>query len=571
MPKFFLDKTQLLTALLAALLVGLFFSLATHCYYSDSEIWLLTLSQKAFNPGGLISIYFKWLFHAVTKLASFFVVTNLDLYTATRWLYAAIAIAALLFNALSFTKIFENKKLFLPIMIVTLSSSLFFNQGFRIRADVLALFFHSLFVWTVVTTTTFRTSKIALLILLNLALLLTTPKALIFFALHGIWGCFYSFLSQNKNSHHKGRGLLLSVVVPCTCGLLALILLSILSPSHSVLLSLKGAGDFYLKSFDSGLGGAGYFRLYDFMYLLRFFETSIVHTFLFLFWILAFFKAMIFNSQRTEDHLFFDLSTALLIIFIFLYNQKLPFFLGPFLAPVLAHQFCVFWLFVKKLKWPSIGIWLVLFTCTILCLRQYSLNMQQNSNIQQRRVIAQLEDYKKKHPEISIYDVVGLLPLNNSFYYFMGPGEVSRREPILAALKNNPPDIYLYTLKNVFFEPNLTSFLEAEYWQYQPGIWLKAINFQLDKNSFFTNDILQIKDQTYWLTRGASNAAVFSWTTGKNITSHCFFLNELKQLSQNDIFWIAIPIEFLKISVVQVPPLSLSANPYDVFRFDTSF
>lgn len=571
MPKFFWDRSQLFFAFLAVLLGGLFFSLSTHCYYSDSEIWLLTLSQRALNPGDLISIYFKWLFHSVTKVASFAASTNLELYTATRWLYALIAIFALVFNALAFAKIFANKNLFLPLFIITLTSSLFFNQGFRIRADVLALLFHSLFIWTVVTSQRFDFFKMTLLILLNLALLLTTPKSLIFVVLHTFLGAFYLFLSHNKISQVKGRAILLSVFIPGTLGLLFLSLLSVLNPSHLLLLSLKSAVDFYFKSFDPGLGGAHFFRAYDFMYLVRFFSNSLVHTFLFLCWVFLFFKAIVLNSERTEDHLIFDLSTALLIIFIFLYNQKLPFFLGPFLTPVIAHQFCVFWNCLQKSKWKSITVLCLLLASSALAIRQYITNQQLNNNWAQRKVIAEIEEYKTKHPAVSFYDVVGLLPLNNSYYFFMGPGEVSRRQPILSALKSNPPDIYLYTLKNVFFEPDLKAFLEAEYWQSQPGVWVKAKNIKLDKTSYFTNNILRINNQSYWLTRGESQSTIFSRTTGKEITSLCFFLNEQKQVSHNDIFWIAIPMDSINVSIVSLPPLHLSTNPYTLFRFDTAF
>lgn len=571
MPKFFLDKTQLLSVFLTALLTILFFLLATHCYYSDSEIWLLALSQRVFESGELISIYFKWLFHVVTKMASFFVNSNLDLYTATRCLYAAIALAALAFNALAFSTIFDNKKLFLPLMVVTLTSSLFFNQGFRIRADILALLFHSLFVGTVVRAKILSAPKIAALTFLNFAMLLTTPKSLLFLGIHSALGCFFLFISANQTSRSKGRAILLSVFIPCTLGLLSIIILSMVAASHPLILSLKAAADFYIKSFDPGLGGAAYFHAYDFMYLERFFKSSVVHTFLFIFWFFVFFRGLFFKTDRSELHIIFDLSTALLIIFIFLYNQKLPFFLGPFLTPVLAHQFCVFWLKVQKLKQGSYILCGLLFIGSALSVLQFTNNWKHNSNTLQRTVIAELESFKKKNPQKSIYDVIGLLPLNNSYYFFMGPGEVSRRHLILSEIKKTPPDIYLYTLKNVFFEPELTSYLESSYWQSQPGVWLKAQNIKLDNKDYFTNQILQINNRPYWLTPTKSMSSIFSSETGKDITSLCYFLDQQKQVSQTDIFWVAIPIQFLKISVVELPILKLSANPSIVFRFDTSF
>ncbi len=563
------EKVQTFYLLLCLALSGMFLYLATVCYFSDSEIWLLAVSKKAFSPGSLQSVYYKWALHAVVFVTSFWSKNNLLIYEISRIVFAFIALASIALIATCFSKIYQKKQLCLPIFLVCLTSSVFFNQGFRIRADILALFFHACFLLAVFSH--FKEfKKIALLLtIVNAILLLTTPKSVIFIALHVLIGLYF-FSQESKVHKHLGKKILVSILAPLTLGLFVLSSLAFLHPDNSILLAIQSAGDFYLKSFDPALGGADFFRSMDFMYVIRFLRLSLVHTLLFLGWFILFFQD-IFSKNKNSLHSFFHMYCACLLGLILLYNQKLPFFLGPFLTPVIAIQFCSLDRFLSSrrvIKWlPPL---LITVACW-LCWKQFMVNMQFNSNTLQKEFISQLQTYKKKNPAVSIYDIVGLLPQDNTYYLFIGPGEVSRNRDILSRIQANPPDIYLYTYKNIFFTEDLQSFLQYNYLEYSPGVWLKAQHLQTDPKQSPQAKIIQMNKKSYWLFPFNKPHIIYSHHTKRDILSECLFLDSELQLTQIATQWVAVPLAHTNFSMVMFPAPKFYQNPFQVFRFDTAF
>ena len=562
-----LQKVQTLYFLLCIAFAGLFIYLAQNCYFSDSEIWLLAMSKKAFSVGSVQSIYYKWLFHVVVFTTSFWTSNNLLVYEIARMTFALIALASVFLIAVTFSKIYQKKQLILPIVLVCLTSSVFFNQGFRIRADILALFFHALFLF-VVFHNSFK-KRILLFTALNIVLLLTTPKALIFIGLQGLIALYF-YSRESKDEKALGKKILISILAPFTAVLFVLSCLAFLQPYHSLLLVIRSAGDFYLKSFEPGLGGTHFLSAMDFMYLIRFLRVSTMHTLLFCVWLILFFVSILAKSKHSL-YSFFNIYCAFLLSLIFLYNQKLPFFLGPFLTPALAIQFCTLDKFLAgrpRFRWflpllLSIACW--------LCWKQWTVNLRFNSNFQQKEFISQLQTYKKNNPAVSVYDIIGLLPQDNTYYLFIGPGEVSRNREILSAIQSNPPDIYLYTFKNIFFNDQLQIFLRQNYIEHSPGVWLKAKHLYADQTFSQSTKIVQFNNKNYWLLPYDHTHLVFSQTAKKDITADCLFLDSGLKPTQIATQWVAIPFENLHFSLVKFAPPKFYLNPFLVFRFDTGF
>jgi hypothetical protein len=546
---------------------GLFLYLATACYFSDSEIWLLAMSKKVFSADAIQSIYYKWFFHVFVFTTSFWSRNNLLVYESARIAFALIALASIILTAASFSKIYQKKQLLLPIVLICLTSSVFFNQGFRFRADILALFFHACFLFIV-----FHNSlkkHTLLLTALNILLLLTTPKALIFIALQVLIGLYF-FCKESQDEKNLGRKILISILAPLTVVLFALTCLAFFNPDHSLLFAIRSAGDFYLKSFESDLGSAQFLSAMDFMYLSRFLRVSTAHTLIFLAWLALFFVS-IFSKPKNSLHSFFNVYCALLLSLILLYNQKLPFFLGPFLTPVIAIQFCTLDKFTTgrpRLYWLSP---LLLALACWLCWKQFTINLQFNNNFQQKEFISHLQDYKRENPTVSIYDIIGLLPQDNTYYLFIGPGEVDRNRDILDAIQSDPPDIYLYTYKNVFFNETLQTFLQQKYFEYSPGVWLKAKHLHADQSFSQATKIVQFNNKNYWLLPYNQTRLVFSHTAKKDITADCLFLDSELKTTQIATQWIAIPFENMHFSLAKVAPPKFYQNPFLVFRFDTAF
>ena len=564
-----LQKIQTFYLLLCIAFSGLFIHLATICYFSDSEIWLIALSKKVFSASAVQSVYYKWFFHMVVFITAFWSDNNLLIYEVSRIVFALIALTSAVLVAATFAKIYQKKHLFLPLILICLTSSLFFNQGFRIRADIIALLLHACFLFVVFHDFKPRRKYLLWLMALNMALLLTTPKALIFIALQSLIGCH--FLSQQSSEKRFiGRTILVSLLLPLTFALFILTCLVFAQPNHTLLFALQSAGDFYLKSFDPGLGGALFFKSMDFMYVLRFLRLSMVHTLLLVGWLVLFF-VHIFSKQKNPTHSFFYLYGAYLLSLVLVYNQKLPFFLGPFLTPLIAIQFCSLDHYCSSrplLKWLSP---LLIAAACWLCWKQFKVNQQFNGNLLQKEFISQLQTYKKENPAVSVYDIIGLLPQDNTYYLFIGPGEVTRSRDILASLRAKPPDIYLYTYKNIFFNDELQTFLKKKYLEYSPGVFLQAQHIRADEKTSHNMDIIQFKNKSYWLFPYNKPSFVFSQTRKKDIISECLLLDSALKPTQIATQWLAIPLEHIHFSVVNVPLPKFSQNPFMLFRFDTAF
>jgi hypothetical protein len=573
MPKHFLNKIEILYVFLAIVLAFLYLHLSYFCYFADSEIWLLTLSQKVFQPSDLVSIYYKYFFHLFTKFTTFLAQTNVDTYKQARLSFALLSLLTLILNAFVFTKIFNNKKLFVPIFIFTLSSSLFFNQGFRIRADILVTFFHCLYLLVFLYSKKFDKKTTLLLTTITIFMILTTPKAILFIVSYFFLGLLFYFHSSEIESRKKAVSLILSVLIPLYLGLLLLMFFIFFQPQNQIFIALQSALDFYIKSFDPELGGSSLFKSYDFMYFFRFLKTSWAQSVLMIFWFFSFLINSFLGKSKSDLRQTFHIYTAVLFLLIIAYNQKLPFFLGSFLTPVIAFQLCFFydWTKTSKILKPLFSaILLVAFTTSLF---QYISNLSYNNNHDQLQFISELEKYKLKNPDITIYDVIGLLPKNNSHYFFVGPGEVSRRELIFAQLIQQSPDLYIYTFKNNYFEPALSSFLNQNYFQYLPGVWIKSINYNLSEDTKAIEQVIKLKNIKYWLIVApkTNSVHIYESTSGQEITSQCLFFDSAMNPSEQDIQWVAIPFLNHRFSLVSTPLPVLTKNPHQLFRFDTSF
>jgi hypothetical protein len=571
MPKHFYSKMNVFYTVITGILIFLFLHLALNCYFADSEIWLLTLSQKVFNPEGQVSIYYKYLFHLFTKAGTYFANTNVDTYIHARLSFAFLSILTLILNAFVFIKIFDNKKLFLPLLFFTLSSSLFFNQAFRVRADILATFFHCIYLLVFLYTNEPSRKTTVLLSILNVLMFCSTPKAILFTISYVALGLLYYNRPIDSNSKKKSSALIFSALIPLQILLLFFVVLAFAAPQHQLLYSFQSATDFYLKSFDQSLGGAAFFKKSDFMYFFRFLRQSWAHSFLMSFWILSFVYSAFFKKIKNDLQHTFNVYSATLFLLIICYNQKLPFFLGPFLTPIIAFQVCLFYQWTNKHKLLRPVFFLAIATAFVTSFGQYKVNIFYNDNKDQMKFISELEEYKFLNSQIKIFDVIGLLPKSNTYYYFIGPGEVSRREAIFSSISKEPPDIYLYTYKNNFFEPMLSSFLNQNYFELSPGVWLKSINYNLAEDTKSIDQVVSINKKKYWLMPILGLKKIFNTLTKEEITADCLFLDSKLSVSKTEIAWVAVPFLNHRFSLVGIPSPSLTKDPNKLFRFDTSF
>lgn len=573
MTKYKFTLEQVFYSVLAFIVSLAFWHLASVCYFADSEIWLLTLSQQTFGGTELTSILYKWTFHAITYLFSHFAPTEVDVYIWARTGWTLVALMTQLILAYTFSLFARNKNSFLPIFIAIMTFSAFFNQGFRIRGDILSLFAHSLILLLLFKrmTSHIQRTDYFILLLLNTTLVLSTPKSLYFFVAQ-----FAFALTLCKNSLSPISFFKL-IWITHLFPVVAILGLALLTHSMSLpidlILPLHEATDYYLKSFDPSLFNPEFFSIVDFGHVIKAFAKSPIHA-------IIFFSGMViylFKSYYQTKNSFssaLNIYFGLLLLFIIFHNQKFPFFLGTFGAPLIAYSTALTLNFINDLlkKFARIPLMLQWGCMTLLCLHQYGHNLFFNNNLEQLAAIRTLDNYLTRHPKLRHYDIIGLLPRNTKYFLFIGPGEITRKKLIIQELKKQDPDIIIFTYKFVYLEPEIQDYLTKNRISIEHNVWVKGDFFSVTNNTEHFTKQIKVNESLYWLIPQKPKRFIYDYIRRKSIAKEVLFLDHdgvsttFESASQ-----LAVPHKYLNIVQTDIEPIHFFQRPYQLFRFDTNF
>jgi len=562
-----------LYAIVALIWTGLFFLLALRTYFADSEIWLLTISQRLLDPHDIPSIYYKYTFHLLTYLFSHFAPSEPTVYTWARLGWAAVASGAVWLTARLFTHVYRREHLLWPLFIFLLTAGLFLNQGFRIRADILGLFTHMLYLATFFQAREkgVRRSHFAALTAINVYMLLSTPKTVIFLI------CQVALcLGWLKGSTRHRRLLWLltfSTMGPMIVGVTALLLFPFIG-IYTPMLAMKLAADFYMKSYDPNLVNPAMFTAIDFYHFFKLFTNSPFHALILCTWLILFF-VRIFKKNRlapeAEEPL--QIYASLLFFFVIIYNQKLPFFLGPFLTPVLAQAFMMC---MKALPRPRTLIPTAVLATTILAvsitgLVEFFNNIKNNTNYWQLQAISILDLYSQHHPELKIWDVVGLLPRKNKVFIFLGPSEVAQKTKIIRHILEEDPDMIVLIYKFRYLEPEFPPILQKHWVPIAKDVWAKGRFISpLTQPLDYVNPI-KIGAQEYWVMPMPKEKYILDTDTHHSLNKETLGLDASRKVTQTDPIYLAIPKKHLSLVLTDVQPIWFPYTPTGLFRFDTTF
>jgi hypothetical protein len=573
----FFKNTTILYAAIAFSLMAIFILFSTECYYGDSEIWLLTLSQNVLHTGQLVTIYYKWLFHFLIYLFSHGAPNELEVYTWARLGCSLVGLAAAGITTAVFTQVFESRKLFFPLFIFILTSSLYFNQAFRIRADIFSYLFHILSVWFLLS---MRHRRIRwyhhlILIILNGALFLSGPKMVYFFIAQFLLA---TLLVAKTDSTHKKEffwfiwlGHFFCVALITFAG--AVTFLSHHLPNTTLALSL--AVDFFIAKYGVQAKGPSFFSFYSFQYLARFLASSWLHVSIFVTALIGFAMTQLRKKKSTPLSLrsVFLFYSFLLLVFAIIHNDKLPFFLASMLTPVLAWSF-LYCHEMAKNKCPQFLSSTLLVIITICTFQAFTFFVQSNSlntNFYQRSVIAQLDTYVKKYNHPKIYDVIGLLPRKNDMFVFVGPSEESEKQHLIDSIKAQDPDIIIYTFKATDLEPQLSSYLSTMRIPVEKDVWTKGRKISLQATPELFQTTKRFADGLYWVLPAPSEKYIYDLQRGKMINAWILRLDKYYVPTQKSPAFIGIPMDFIFLGLSNFGPPEFIAPPSKVFRFDTGF
>lgn len=568
---------------LAIVVISLFFTLATRCFFSDSEIWLLTLSQNVFQVNELTSIYYKWLFHFFTYIFSHFAPDEFAVYVWARYGWASISIISAFIICLTMAKAFQIKKFIFPTLIIIVTSSLFYNQGFRIRADMLTLFFHSITIYylTINRPKVIGRIDVILLSFLTICLLSTTPKAIYFWACQLALGLSLNFIKEQKYNPTYLKLLFISHLFPIVAGAFIIILNAIL-PFFELNLAyiIATAINFFLKTYDTKLANPDYFSLTSFYYVINFVWQNILHAL-----IIYFFLLITTISVLTKPRLFFrefttikafQLYSIALLLSALLHNHKLPFFLAVCLTPILAYSF--FFLYHYLQKFPAYIHGTIPLICCLYAVQisssHMSLNLRGNNNFEQKTAIHRLGEFVEDSPQVRIYDVIGILPRKTEIFAFTGPSEVSRKFSTMEKIIAQKPNMIIMTHKTNFLRPQIQNYAKANMIQIEPDVWtVGEEHTPLNKPKSFS-ELKEIEGQNFWIFSSNQYEYIYDLASSRIINEEVLFLNENYQRiksSKTKPTYFAIPKKYLRIGFAHFAKPNFPQSPYYLFRFDTGF
>lgn len=483
----------------ATLLVLCFVTLSYYCYWADSEIWGITLARRlgSFEAEN-VSLFIKLSFYGLLHLLYFIPGSNVDLFNHARLVFCVIGLANVYLTWRLAWALLRDRQIAFLAVILLVGSSVYMNQGFRVRSDIFSLFWHLVIMnWIVAFSRGPRREHwlpaAAFLLFLNLCMLTTTPKAVYFLAAQTAFAFAWS-----RSLAPERRRLFLRVALP------------------SFFLPVLAAGAFLLvSSFFSTRGGSnrifvGYWAAWVYVrdaFLAWdpsnidsekfFFVRRLAERNLELVALIA--TATVAGAIECVLKRGAGVRAALgAYAFVLLaaaatYNDYLPFFLASIL-PVLcigaASYIETYGRLLVKISRGNARRYATVRVVALLGLAAYSLgkgvfffqeNIFLNSNLKQRAAIDTMEKYLRQFPGAQFYDVIGTMPRTNRIFKFAGPGQEAANQRAMAHIARIKPDLIMYVRKASLLEPGMTDLLNADYVDLGYGIHGRAVGFELER------------------------------------------------------------------------------------------
>lgn len=530
-----------------------FFKNAVHLYINDSEIWAVALARQF--PGWWShnsSFLHKFWFYATLKIAYLGANSSADVFLFSRIIFAGIGGGIVVLCGRLSWIIYRSKVGALLTVILLLSSTLFSERGFRIRADLLVCFLN-LLAMNILLPLTSRPilpydreqgppahlpvfKRTVVVSSVNVLMLLSTPKAWFTLVLQFIFVVYGRSLGVILLDSKK---IFLLYGLPVTA-LAMLVSISFFSPGFPHFFeSYQVALDYFKQGFEGSESIPMYMSQASFQYVLQFIKDHRLLSCLIAIWTVAIYWQTIkvllpksWSLQRKDNHnnpltlkKAFQTYALLNLLFIFLYNDRLPFFLAAHLPIILAaccgdtmaflnrienksmlrfFQKSGFHVFFKKQKISLIMVaslmifgWYILHSLTLA----FS-NDPWRSNQHQLVALRELEQYLSPYPNINYFDGTGILPLLNFDYIYSGPG-VDRNQ-IISRLYQEKPQVVFLTRKATALEPAMMDYLRGQnYLHVGSGVLVQGArldptsivktSISTQKKVFHTQSIDQIK------------------------------------------------------------------------------
>lgn len=431
-----------------------FIPLSLQNFVSHSEFWSITSAQLLgqFNPESIV-VYYRPVFYALLKTIYFFPLDNITHVQAARFIFgilASINIFLISHLVLQWTK---SRKVALLYLIFLFTFHTFSYNFFRVRSDMLALFFvllsliysnqqfirkERLFQWPVV----------ALLLLA----FLSTPKS-IFLIFSFSFYCIY--LEAKSSSLKKRTGLIFAYfIIPLFFISLISIIFHIVgfSESNPFIFALI----YFVNNIPTVLTNSGWINI------AASFNINFLH---FLFIALGYFFISKDQGNRFSKAPWI-LSISVTFFFL-LYSEKWDYFFASLLPLMALPTILIFQELLKKIYYCFILIPLFITPFYMTHFTGWSF-----SNERQFTKIRELEKLVTQIPNSTYFDSTGILPRHSTLLSFFGPGDEASFPMTIRSVKERNPTFVFYTQKVSLGGEPMLLFLHRNYTEVQEDIWV---------------------------------------------------------------------------------------------------
>lgn len=391
-------------------------------YFTDSEIWALTLSQDLFKlKDESFGVYHKPLFHFLIYNLSFLTSDNVKIYFYARIVSIFFSFFTI-YQVYKISKVYFRSSTYMMLSLSMLLSTYYFISWYpTVRSDSYATPFLLASFYQLIKSEKVNLKKY---IIYQILAVLMTPKSIFFCAFQ-----WFVLAPQNIkiNSLNKKKVILSSTF------LLVLFTIYLFMFKHSLV--------YFLNYFNYDNLLPSYLSTDSFVYLLRFIRDDI------LIFVLFFLSLIFFFIKNKRDPVYRKLGiyTFWVIILVLFYPLKLPYFISaqiPLIAIFISAN--IYWLYNKYRNKYDI---LLAFVCYVFMIflifnhiRLYQ-DLRIYNNSEQIRTINILQE--KMPTDLTYYDCIGLLPFRDPILAYLGPNQSLYNEVNVNMVKSKKPDIIL--------------------------------------------------------------------------------------------------------------------------------
>lgn len=466
-----LESKCLWAASFLLLIAFAYLSYVTH--WADSELWTISVARQ-FGSGRLdAGSQYKILFEALIHQIYRFDLSDEATVDMARFLFMLNGLALVALTAILARKLLPTKGMAIYAVFLLITCSFFLSQGFRVRSDLLAAAFQLSGLWAYLnfkSTNSRRWLWAAMGTAFHVAAFLATPKAVYHLALNAV------FIYQDRGFQRIGRARWVWIVA----ALAAVVTCAAVIAANSD--SFKYALKFFVQSFFTDSSRPGYFSSDAVFYLVRFVNENLTFAVAIAFLIVATARA---HKKHEVPPVAY--SACLALVFIFLHNDRLPFFILS-LLPLVAIA-CV-GAVLPALQWVSnqfgaaargILLAMIFLTATTYARRVRSFD----SNADQRVAMKVVREYLEKYPGTKYFDATAALPRTTQIMYHI---EVSGHDSwgtLMRILPEENPEVIFFGNRFFYHFDNITVYLaRAGYVHAGGGTYVRAGKMRTEFDQF---------------------------------------------------------------------------------------